>query len=76
MARKYSTIPIRAVIFAYLHGFISEDTINHLTENPEEIIYSGNDILFKDNSRHVAIQHLGDFDFMPISAVIPDGIGG
>jgi hypothetical protein len=76
MTKKYSTIPIRAIIFAYNHGFISEEILLHLTDNPEEIIYDKNHILFKDNHRSFAIQHVGNFDFMPVSTVIPDGIGG
>lgn len=76
MKKKIYTIPIRAVIFAFNHGIISEESLNHLSENPEEITLHKNHILFKSNRRNVVIQHLGDFDFIPVSAVIPDGIGG
>jgi hypothetical protein len=73
---KFATISIRAVIFAFKHGYIGEETLNHLSDNPDEIERQNNLILFKDKERHVAIQYLGDIDFAPVSSVIADGIGG
>lgn len=73
---KKSTLPIRAVIFAFTQGFISQESLEHLTDNPEEIQHNGNHIIFETKSRNFIILHCGDFDFIPVSSVIPDSIGG